>query len=603
MDDLELFTKINDDFDKISIDNKDFIKTNSMIEKNKFSVFDENKSTSILLNEYNLCKKSNEYNLKLKNNILYNWIINFDNVEFELFFEQNLYPYYPPYLKLKKPIFKNNFIKDILGIKILTNSEWRSTYYMNDVILHIQKFIRNGIIESNSEYSDLDNNLIRLPLIINNKQKTYLNNKKKNKYWKSGIGYGNNDSNNWNMDLYILGEEIRNVYIAESLNIIYLCDLNYDNIKKIKESCFFDIIKNYLNTTILEISKNVNLYEIIFKILYKFINFINYDNIKSLYLESVELLKIEDSHYAKEIVKIYNLIIDKNNIDEKKEYEKKDYISEMKKEQFKFTNIYKNKNIIKILEKGNSNNNFIKIGKELVSLNKNLPLTESSSIFFRVDESDNYITQFIITGPENTPYSNGCFLFSMIIPSSYPNKPPTCIIETTGHKKVRFNANLYSCGKVCLSLLGTWNGQQSESWNPKSSTLLQVLISIQSLIFNDQPYFNEPGWERSMGTKDGDKESRIYNYQIRLNTMKWAILEQLKNPNKNFEKMIKKHFFLKKDIILKECLKWVEEFDNTNFHNVYNDSSLDWVNDYNEIKNEYNKIYNEISVLLNNIKL
>ena len=27
------------------------------------------------------------------------------------------------------------------------------------------------------------------------------------------------------------------------------------------------------------------------------------------------------------------------------------------------------------------------IGKELVSLNKNLPLTESSSIFFRVDEN------------------------------------------------------------------------------------------------------------------------------------------------------------------------------------------------------------------------
>ena len=64
---------------------------------------------------------------------------------------------------------------------------------------------------------------------------------------------------------------------------------------------------------------------------------------------------------------------------------------------------------------------------------------------------------------------------------------------------------------------------------------------------------------------------------------------------------MKKHFFLKKDIILKECLKWVKEFNEKDFYNIYNDTSLDWVN--KEIKNEYNKIYNEISVLLNNIKL
>ena len=42
---------------------------------------------------------------------------------------------------------------------------------------------------------------------------------------------------------------------------------------------------------------------------------------------------------------------------------------------------------------------------------------------------------------------------------------------TTGGGKVRFNPNLYECGKVCLSLLGTWSGP---SWNPAVSTLLQV---------------------------------------------------------------------------------------------------------------------------------
>ncbi len=39
---------------------------------------------------------------------------------------------------------------------------------------------------------------------------------------------------------------------------------------------------------------------------------------------------------------------------------------------------------------------------------------------------------------------------------------------------MRFNPNLYNCGKVCLSLLGTWSGDRGENWNPDVSTMLQV---------------------------------------------------------------------------------------------------------------------------------
>lgn len=47
-------------------------------------------------------------------------------------------------------------------------------------------------------------------------------------------------------------------------------------------------------------------------------------------------------------------------------------------------------------------------------------------------------------------------------------------LQTTGQGTVRFNPNLYHCGKVCLSLLGTWSGSQGENWDPAGSTLLQV---------------------------------------------------------------------------------------------------------------------------------
>ena len=50
---------------------------------------------------------------------------------------------------------------------------------------------------------------------------------------------------------------------------------------------------------------------------------------------------------------------------------------------------------------------------------------------------------------------------------------------------------------MCLSLLGTWSGDQGERWHAKTSTLLQVLMSIQALILVPDPFFNEPGYERT----------------------------------------------------------------------------------------------------------
>jgi hypothetical protein len=71
-----------------------------------------------------------------------------------------------------------------------------------------------------------------------------------------------------------------------------------------------------------------------------------------------------------------------------------------------------------------------------------------------------------------------------------PLAQPSINLMTTGSGSVRFNPNLYNCGKVCLSLLGTWSGSSEEMWN-KDSTLLQLFVSIQALIFVKEPYFNE----------------------------------------------------------------------------------------------------------------
>ena len=121
---------------------------------------------------------------------------------------------------------------------------------------------------------------------------------------------------------------------------------------------------------------------------------------------------------------------------------------------------------------------------------------------------------------------------------------------------MRFHPNLYTCGKVCLSLLGTWSGQEGEKWNPKTSTFLQVLISIQSLILVDLPYFNEPGYEKEINTPSGQKKSDLYNEEIYPNTIELCMLDMINNPPIGFEEIITNHFKFKKEEIMNTLLKW-----------------------------------------------
>ena len=158
------------------------------------------------------------------------------------------------------------------------------------------------------------------------------------------------------------------------------------------------------------------------------------------------------------------------------------------------------------------------------------------------------------------------FLFDAFFPSNYPNSSPKVNLQTTGHGSVRFNPNLYNCGKVCLSLLGTWQGDQGESWHPKTSTLLQVLMSVQALILVPDPFFNEPGYERNRGTPEGDRQSRSYNEAIREATVRYAMVEQLKKPPPELQAPILDHFRLRRAAILDQVKGWASDKENSVRH-------------------------------------
>jgi baculoviral IAP repeat-containing protein 6 len=108
-----------------------------------------------------------------------------------------------------------------------------------------------------------------------------------------------------------------------------------------------------------------------------------------------------------------------------------------------------------------------------------LPLAFGSSILVRCDESHLDAMKVLIIGPSDTPYASGCFEFDVAFSANYPNEPPLIQLKTTGNGTVRFNPNLYENGRVCLSILNTWEGRPEELWNPYSSTLLQVILHLK----------------------------------------------------------------------------------------------------------------------------
>ncbi|XP_012256631.2 baculoviral IAP repeat-containing protein 6 isoform X2 [Athalia rosae] len=202
-----------------------------------------------------------------------------------------------------------------------------------------------------------------------------------------------------------------------------------------------------------------------------------------------------------------------------------------------------------------------RLAQEATTLCTALPLSYSSSVFVRYDADRLDVMKVLITGPAETPYANGCFEFDVYFPPDYPNSPMLINLQTNGRRTVRFNPNLYNDGKVCLSVLNTWHGRPEEKWNAHTSSFLQVLVSIQSLILVSEPYFNEPGYERTRGTSSGAQSSQEYNANIYQATARWAMLDQIRNPCPCFKEVIHTHFWIKRHEIVTQLEGWIRDME------------------------------------------
>ncbi len=128
----------------------------------------------------------------------------------------------------------------------------------------------------------------------------------------------------------------------------------------------------------------------------------------------------------------------------------------------------------------------------------------------------------IICGCDESPYYGGAYCFEVHFPDNYPFEPPK-FSYLTNDGRTRFNPNLYKNGKVCLSLLNTWD--VGDKWSGVQS-LTSILQSIQTAVLNQDPLRNEPAYSNlSLHT-----DIPIYNRIIFHANLETAILSQITNP-------------------------------------------------------------------------
>ena len=100
--------------------------------------------------------------------------------------------------------------------------------------------------------------------------------------------------------------------------------------------------------------------------------------------------------------------------------------------------------------------------KRIISDIRDITSDPVENIHIWYDEVNLTKIRALIIGPRDTPYEDGFYFFTLDFPNTYPFNSPSAKFETINNI-IRFNPNLYEGGKVCLSILGTWQGPKWSS--------------------------------------------------------------------------------------------------------------------------------------------
>lgn len=221
--------------------------------------------------------------------------------------------------------------------------------------------------------------------------------------------------------------------------------------------------------------------------------------------------------------------------------------------------------------------------KDVIDILKN-PL-EDNGIYYKHDENDMLCGYALIMGPEETLYNYGYYLFKFTFPTDYPFSPPK-LTYLTNNGHTRFHPNLYKTGKVCLSILNTWRGEQWTS----CQTIRSVLLTLVTL-FHNKPLLNEPGLTEKY--KDFHKYNEIIQYENYNTSIISFLNKKISSELYNlFEEDIKKNYKKNKVNIKNNLIEKMDTKKKNITINIYNkmSSNINYGLLYKKIE-DLNKLY------------
>jgi len=206
------------------------------------------------------------------------------------------------------------------------------------------------------------------------------------------------------------------------------------------------------------------------------------------------------------------------------------------------------------------------------------PLVDNG-IYYIHDDEDLLKGYAMIVGPSDTPYFGGFYFFELHYPGDYPHSPPKVIYKTNGDN-IRFNPNLYTCGKVCISLLNTWRGEQWTS----CQTISTILLNLCTLLCQD-PLLNEPGINRN------HNDFKNYTKIIEYKNIEIAMLRMITKNSNSFPQNFNIFYPSLKEVFIKnndDIKKFLED-------KINGESSIEKISTslylMNNILIDYKKLY------------
>ena len=234
-----------------------------------------------------------------------------------------------------------------------------------------------------------------------------------------------------------------------------------------------------------------------------------------------------------------------------------------------------------------SKNTMSRLLKDVKQILRN-PLIENG-IYYIHDDTNMMKGYALIIGPDDTPYFGGYYFFELDYPLDYPHSPPKVTYWTNG-SNIRFNPNLYTSGKVCVSILNTWAGDQWSS----CQTISSVLLTLCTLLCKE-PLLNEPG----VNIRHPDINS--YNEIIQYFNLDIAVCKIIEKKEGVFMPFFENFFIFVKENFLKNIDKLIEfsEKKNIEFNGKKQEFktgfySMNVLVDYNKINKKLQMLKTEL---------